>query len=726
MMILSRKIKESIKTALAMTISYGIALSMGWGEPMWAGFAVAFISLATIGQSLNKAALRMSGTLLAALIALILIALFSQERWLFMVFLSSWVGFCTYMMGGRKNQYLWHVGAFACVIICMDGGVDPINAFDTAMLRTQETGLGILVYSLVAIFIWPINSRAEFAAATCKLASTQQQLYQVYMKLMHSQENVKEAQVLRMQMLQEQNHFQQLLGAAETDSYEVVELRQQWEQYRDKVVELSEAMERWRESFTEVQALDLQNMLPNLTDFSNELDARMTQVNRMLADDAPTRKLQVIEMSPNQDAVNKLSSFHKAAFTVTLLRLQYLEQLTRDLFDSISDIKNYGSASASVVKNHTSVMLFVPDPDRMLAVVRIMVSMWLAYLALIYVSDIPGGPGIVSMIVPIGMALANSPQLPIAKLFVPAITSILFTGLLYIFVMPQLSSFFGLGLLIFFVTFSVCYLFSTPQQMLGRAIGLAIFVAIASISDEQSYSFFVVADTSLMFALVFLILTITAYIPFSPHPERAFLRLLGRFFRSSEYLIATMNVESHRESTTSILRLNHWKKAFYTRELITLPNKLNSWSRFFNYQLLSGTSPEQVQMLTANLQALTYRMQAFLVTGDGIDEEFLGQELINDIQSWQLMVQEAFQRLSDDPTSGNKEKFRARLVEIMTNLEGRIKDTLNKAGEGQLSAQYGENFYRLLGAYRGVSEALIGYTGSTDGIDWSHWHEERF
>lgn len=138
---------------------------------------MAFISLATIGQSLNKAALRMSGTLLAAVIALILIALFSQERWLFMVFLSSWVGFCTYMMGGSKNQYLWHVAAFACVIICMNGGVDPINAFYTAMLRTQETGLGILVYSLVAMFIWPINSGAEFEAATCKLASTQQQLY---------------------------------------------------------------------------------------------------------------------------------------------------------------------------------------------------------------------------------------------------------------------------------------------------------------------------------------------------------------------------------------------------------------------------------------------------------------------------------------------------------------------------------------------------------------------
>ncbi len=66
----------------------------------------------------------------------------------------------------------------------MDGGPDPVNAFDTAILRAQETGLGILVYSLVAIFLWPSSSRAGFEAATVKLASIQHQLYRAYLDLM--------------------------------------------------------------------------------------------------------------------------------------------------------------------------------------------------------------------------------------------------------------------------------------------------------------------------------------------------------------------------------------------------------------------------------------------------------------------------------------------------------------------------------------------------------------
>jgi uncharacterized membrane protein YccC len=85
--------------------NYGIALQMGWETPHWAGFAVAMISLSTAGQSLNKGVMRILGTLVAAYVALTLIALFPQERWLLMLSLSLYVGFCTYMLTGKRWQY---------------------------------------------------------------------------------------------------------------------------------------------------------------------------------------------------------------------------------------------------------------------------------------------------------------------------------------------------------------------------------------------------------------------------------------------------------------------------------------------------------------------------------------------------------------------------------------------------------------------------------------------
>ena len=135
-MTLSTKAREAIKTASAMTIAYGAALYMDFTELKWAGFAVAFVSLATVGQSLNKAALRMAGTLIGVIVALTFIGLFAQSRWLFMVFLSIWPGCCAYMMGGPNNQYLWHVGGFVSVIICMGARRERSGAVSATTRQT--------------------------------------------------------------------------------------------------------------------------------------------------------------------------------------------------------------------------------------------------------------------------------------------------------------------------------------------------------------------------------------------------------------------------------------------------------------------------------------------------------------------------------------------------------------------------------------------------------------
>jgi hypothetical protein len=89
-------------------------------------------------------------------------------------------------------------------------------------------------------------------------------------------------------------------------------------------------------------------------------------------------------------------------------------------------------------------------------------------------------------------------------------------------------------------------------------------------------------------------------------------------------------------------------------------------------------------------------------------------------------VQEIFQRLSEHPAAGERETFRTKLDGILYHLEERIKGALDKAPDGLISERDGENFYRLLGAYRGVSEALVNYAGSTDVIDWTQWEEARF
>jgi len=272
-------------------------------------------------------------------VALTFIALFAQDRWLFMLFLSLYIGFCTYMMGAAKYQYFWQVCGFVCIIICLDAGPNAVSAFETTILRVEETGLGILVYSLITIFLWPTNSKA---------------------------------------------------------------------------------------------------------------------------------------------------------------------------------ISESGPVAETTGRPHGG---FVLDPGRLASAVQVMATLWLAYLALIYVNDLPVGTTFVIMSGTLGMALSTNPQIAVSKLFVPATVGVLFASFLYIFVMPRLSSFLGLGPLIFAVTFAICYLFASPQQVLGRAFGLIMFVTIAAISNEQTYSFLSVANTAVMFALIFMLLVFTARRLWTTRPE---------------------------------------------------------------------------------------------------------------------------------------------------------------------------------------------------------------
>ena len=84
----SDRVKTAIKTALATVLAYGVALSMDWGNAYWAAFSVAFCTLSTTGESLAKGLLRLSGTLVGSVAAVTLIALFPQDRWLFLIGMS--------------------------------------------------------------------------------------------------------------------------------------------------------------------------------------------------------------------------------------------------------------------------------------------------------------------------------------------------------------------------------------------------------------------------------------------------------------------------------------------------------------------------------------------------------------------------------------------------------------------------------------------------------------
>ncbi|MGI9330423.1 MAG: FUSC family protein, partial [Gammaproteobacteria bacterium] len=475
-MTFSRTAKESFKTALAMVVAYAIALTMDWDKPYWAGYAVAFVSLSSIGQSLNKAALRMAGTMLAVPMAFLLLALFSQERWLFILTLSLWVGFCTYMAGGEQRQYFWICAGFICAVIAIDAGPSGENAFKIAILRSQETGLGILVYSLIASLLWPVHSGKQLDASVKKLMAAQKAFYHGCHEQLLGQASTADVQEKMDQVLQVQGQFDALLAAAVADTYEIWESRDNWQEFQQQTAAVTNGLGLWRGSLNKLGEVELKKVLPGLGDAGSALEQRFADIELMFDNQPPARPVAAINLKFEREAARSLAPFQSAELAAASVRWRELESQTRGLFECVARLQGFAQAGEPVVPPDCGSRYFAFDTERFCAAVRVMTGLWIAYLAWIFVPDLPGGSAVAMMTVPLGMNLVQMPQLRSITMLKPAMLSVLGAGIIYIFIMPQLSTFLELGLLLFAFTFTVTYFFSAPDQALGKALGLSLFL----------------------------------------------------------------------------------------------------------------------------------------------------------------------------------------------------------------------------------------------------------
>ena len=722
-MTLSFKTRESIKTALAMTIALGIALRMDWDHTMWAGLAVAMVSLNTVGQSLNKAALRMVGTFAAIVVAFVLIALFSQQRWMFVTGLTLWLGICTYMMGGARHQYFWHVCGFVCVIVCVDAGPDAVNAFETAMMRAQQTGLGILVYSLVSLFLWPASSGPEFRKTAIELAGLQRALFRADFDLATGNGEAAVAAEHEDAEATVRAAAGPLLQAAQTDDYQISEQYGEWSRYQALTAELAETLERWRQSLSNVATLDLARIIPGFIDCGTEVEARLAAVHAMLAGQAPGHQLADCDLATNRELVARLSHFQRAGVTVCRSRLYRLDELSRELFDCVSHLHGFATEPPAVpARLPPTRELPVLDPDRIVSVIRLIAMLWLAYLAYIFVNGLPAGTTLISLAVSIGMVLATTPQLSVSVLYKPLATAVPIGAVASLFVMPHLSTFFGLGVLIFGFTFFVCYVYAAPQQMVGRAAGLAFFLVLTAIDNDQSYNFLAVANTAMLLPFLMLVLGIAANIPVSARAEHNFLRLVRRFFESCEYLTATL-AEGPDQPLSRRQRL---ALEFHSREVKTLPAKLAGWAKFMGPDALKGNTPDQVKGLIASLRGIGRSVAELREDYARRYSPYLKKELGPDFAEWRLAVREGFHRLAANPSVAGRDAFRGTVDAITARIEQRVATTLNNTDGVSVSDQEAMDLYKLLGAYHGMSEELVDYAGLSADIDWVKWGEERF
>jgi uncharacterized membrane protein YccC len=721
---LSKNAKEAIKTALAFTLTYYIALKVAWLNPYWAVITVAMIALPTAGQSIQKGFNRLLGTVPACLVAFVIMGVAPQNRWLFIALACAWILFTTYMMLGSKSHgYMWNVMGFVCLIILLTGPSSSASVFQHAVFRTLETMLGIVVYTLVTVFLWPNTNAGAIRKAAGALVATQADLFRAARAATMGQDAKAQLQELHAQEVQQLGQYAKALQAEGSESWEVHEVRPLLERLHGESGGVMETLDRWQSGIGELASIDMNAVLPGLQAYFVELDERFEEILRLLDGKPAERERPTVSLRIDDDAVSQLSQLDRAALAVTKKELEKLESLTASMLRCVRALAGESAGTTAPLPAPSDEpstrhgWIPVIDLDHLQSAVFAAMTVGALFLFWIFVNP-PGHAAWYQFGGSVAMGIAAVPQVRLFIIVKPFVVAFAIGLAAYVFIMPQLSSFLGLGVLLFVCMFISRYFFSG----IGQLAGSMAILNMMSVQNHQTYNFAAMANSYLFTVGALVVVFAFTYLRQSPRPEKAVLRLLRRFFRYAGRLIADITIDGKGERTF----LQRWRAEFYRRELRALPGKIGLWGKFINHKHFPDISPEEVQGLVTSLQTLVYRLEELREAGDVPHAESLIRAMGEDLRVWRTGVEATFGRWSNIDERESTEALRERLTTWRAGLEKRIGEVFQQAGAETISGRDAENFFRLLGGVRGVSEATVIYAGVAGTIDLAHWREEVF
>lgn len=147
----------SIKAFCAAMSALYIALALGLDHPYWAMATVYLVSSPLDGATRSKSAYRVAGTLLGAAAAVVMVPPLVNEPLLLMAAISFWTAALLYLsqMQRGPRSYVFLLAAFTLPIVALPTVTVPTTVFDVALLRVEETVIGIVCASVIGSLVFP-------------------------------------------------------------------------------------------------------------------------------------------------------------------------------------------------------------------------------------------------------------------------------------------------------------------------------------------------------------------------------------------------------------------------------------------------------------------------------------------------------------------------------------------------------------------------------------------
>ncbi|MEQ3493337.1 FUSC family protein [Vibrio sp. SSH13-20] len=724
---MNEKIKFATKVALSLTLAYLIPFAMGWPQASTAATTVMLIaSTGSRRESLAKGTLRVLGTLVGAVIGLLLVGMFAQDRLLYMLSVSVVVSFIFYFRNAyQKDPTL--LALTGVMVLMMSNGGDAEGAFMYGVDRAYMTIFGVVLYTLVGTFLWPTKTEQNLRQLIEQLNQAQQALFNAILQNFEQKTALQQDVVTNVEATENdeapsptidellekvfaaQNALEQRFATVSVECSDVSVYMKEWQlavHFNKQITqELSVAA---HSHFSHQQD---RSCINNFDQATQEIQQLFKISQEMWDNEGAAYRAQELNIEYNQAALADASHLVKGSALTLGHLLKLMHQSLSRLAESIScidSVTNNVSFKQELPKQKSKFLWW--DAENFKTAVKTFTTYWVAGLIWIYFNP-PGGYSFVTFSTIFMSLLSFVPVHPFMLLILFTF-GFLFAVPSYVFILPGLELGAELGLFIFIYTFIGFYLFKGPVTIFYM-IGLFVL----GLDNNMTYHFGILMTIMTLFYMVVFMIIFAHYFPFSSRPEHLFLTLKERYFRHVGDLFASY----HQQSESSFKKL---KRSLHLVTLNVSSKKLMVWGSKINHKLFDKTPPEAIGAFSKSCNALSNHVNILIAA----EQKLLSNPLIKQLRSKHtdsilpLMAGALASHQATDELDSVFEKY----SQDYQSFENKLEEFFSELDLSDYAYSEIAGFYILLNLKRNVFEAINQCKQTYEDIDWVNLRQKRF
>lgn len=724
---MNEKIKFATKVALSLTLAYLIPFAMGWSQASTAATTVMLIaSTGSRRESLAKGTLRVLGTLVGAVIGLLLVGMFAQDRLLYMLSVSIVVSFIFYFRNAyQKDPTL--LALTGVMVLMMSNGGDAEGAFMYGVDRAYMTIFGVVLYTLVGTFLWPTKTEQNLRQLIEQLNQDQQALFNAILQNFEQKTALQQDVVTNVEATENdeapsptidellekvfaaQNALEQRFATVSVECSDVSAYMKEWQlavHFNKQITqELSVAA---HSHFSHQQD---RSCINNFDQATQEIQQLFKISQEMWVNEGAAYRAQELNIEYNQAALADASHLVKGSALTLGHLLKLMHQSLSRLAESIScidSVTNNVSFKQELPKQKSKFLWW--DAENFKTAVKTFTTYWVAGLIWIYFNP-PGGYSFVTFSTIFMSLLSFVPVHPFMLLILFTF-GFLFAVPSYVFILPGLELGAELGLFIFIYTFIGFYLFKGPVTIFYM-IGLFVL----GLDNNMTYHFGILMTIMTLFYMVVFMIIFAHYFPFSSRPEHLFLTLKERYFRHVGDLFASY----HQQSESSFKKL---KRSLHLVTLNVSSKKLMVWGSKINHKLFDKTPPETIGAFSKSCNALSNHVNILIAA----EQKLLSNRLIKQLRSKHtdsilpLMAGALASHQTTDELNSVFEQY----SQDYQSFENKLEEFFSELDLSDYAYSEIAGFYILLNLKRNVFEAINQCKQTYEDIDWVNLRQKRF